>query len=262
MHVFPLVVGICGMIDPSHVESLLKFLHIQRKLWQGAIERTVLASVHAFHFLHKVRFGGHLDSGRLGLNPECAGGTDDDDAAFDGRRPRKSRRTDNTLVCTDSDSEATDNPGVAQPPSKTRRTLSVQPQVPEATEVGSTALSAYAVAARQTPPLLRSASATARGRIQKKLGRKRARKENTTRARTTTTVMSRARPNACSECNQTRSRQQPKRKRSECTSTTQIFDTNDPDHRQIMQHQSTSGGEHVDLWNRWRRLEPRKRRRT
>ena len=262
VHVFPLVVGICGMIDPSHVESLLKFLHIQRKLWQGAIERTVLASVHAFHFLHKVRFGGHLDSGRLGLNPECAGGTDDDDAAFDGRRPRKSRRTDNTLVCTDSDSEATDNPGVAQPPSKTRRTLSVQPQVPEATEVGSTALSAYAVAARQTPPLLRSASATARGRIQKKLGRKRARKENTTRARTTTTVMSRARPNACSECNQTRSRQQPKRKRSECTSTTQIFDTNDPDHRQIMQHQSTSGGEHVDLWNRWRRLEPRKRRRT
>ena len=51
------------MIDQSHVESLLKFLHIQQKLWHGVIERTVLALVQAFHFIHKVRFGGRLEVG-------------------------------------------------------------------------------------------------------------------------------------------------------------------------------------------------------
>jgi hypothetical protein len=53
IHVFPLVVGICGMIYLSHMESLLNFLHIQQKLWHRVVERTVLASVQAFHFLHK-----------------------------------------------------------------------------------------------------------------------------------------------------------------------------------------------------------------
>jgi hypothetical protein len=49
------------MIDSAHVKSVLKFLGIQRKHWQLAIEQTALASVRAFHFLHKVRFGGPLD---------------------------------------------------------------------------------------------------------------------------------------------------------------------------------------------------------
>ena len=58
VHIFPWVVGIRGMIDPVYVESLLKFIGIQRKLWKVAVERSVLASVRAFHYLHKVRFGG------------------------------------------------------------------------------------------------------------------------------------------------------------------------------------------------------------
>ncbi len=78
------------MIDPSHVGSLLKFLRIQRKLWHGAIEQTVLASVQAFHFLHKVRFGGRLGVGRLDLSPELNDSTDDDDVV-DGGRQRKSQ---------------------------------------------------------------------------------------------------------------------------------------------------------------------------
>ncbi len=44
------------MIDPSHVESLLKFLDIQRKHWRVAVERIALSSVRAFRFLQKVRF--------------------------------------------------------------------------------------------------------------------------------------------------------------------------------------------------------------
>ena len=61
VHVFPWIVGIRGMIDPSHVQSVLRFLGIQRKHWQLAIEQTALASVQAFHFLHKVSFWGPLD---------------------------------------------------------------------------------------------------------------------------------------------------------------------------------------------------------
>jgi hypothetical protein len=44
------------MIDPVHVESLPKFLGIQRKYWRMAVERMVLASVQAFRFLKKVSF--------------------------------------------------------------------------------------------------------------------------------------------------------------------------------------------------------------
>ena len=73
VHVFPLIVGIRGMIDFSHVQSLLKFLDIQRKHWQIAIEQTALASVRAFHFLHKVRFGGPLDRVQLDTYHSSAG---------------------------------------------------------------------------------------------------------------------------------------------------------------------------------------------
>jgi hypothetical protein len=41
------------MIDPLHVHSLLKFAEIQQKHWKTAVERTVLASVRAFHYLHR-----------------------------------------------------------------------------------------------------------------------------------------------------------------------------------------------------------------
>ena len=45
----------------SHTKTLLKCLDIQRKHWQIVIEQTAHASVRAFHFLHKVRFGGPRD---------------------------------------------------------------------------------------------------------------------------------------------------------------------------------------------------------
>ena len=138
------------MIDPSHVESLLKYLHIQQKLWRGLIERAVLASVRAFHFLHKVRFGGRLGAGRPDLSPEHSDSTDDDDVVDDGRT-RKSQRAGATLDCTDSDSTATGNSEVTQPPSKARRTLPIQPPISEATGVVPTAPNTSAVAARRPP---------------------------------------------------------------------------------------------------------------
>ena len=51
------------MIAPTHVQSLLKFQEIQRRHWQPAVERTVLAFVRAFT---RSAFGGlseddHID---------------------------------------------------------------------------------------------------------------------------------------------------------------------------------------------------------
>ena len=55
------------------LQSLLKFLDIQRKHWQIAIEQTALASIRAFHFLHKVLFGGPLDRVQLDTDHSSAG---------------------------------------------------------------------------------------------------------------------------------------------------------------------------------------------
>jgi hypothetical protein len=45
VNVFPLVLGFLGMIDSSRVVSLLKFLDIQRKHWQVAIEQTASTGI-------------------------------------------------------------------------------------------------------------------------------------------------------------------------------------------------------------------------
>ena len=58
VHVFPWVVGIRGLINPRHINALLEFLGIQRRHWQTAAEKSVLASVRALYYMHKVRFGG------------------------------------------------------------------------------------------------------------------------------------------------------------------------------------------------------------
>jgi hypothetical protein len=106
-HVFPRVVGIRGMIDTSHVESLLKFLDIQRKYWRVTAERVALASVRAFHFLHRVRFGGPFEPVRPDLESELSdnsSGTSDDDASVVASK-REYRQTSTSPAPEDSDSE-------------------------------------------------------------------------------------------------------------------------------------------------------------
>ncbi len=58
MHIFPWVVGIRVLMDPSHIVSLLTFLDIPSKHSKAAVERTALASVKALYSMHQVRFGG------------------------------------------------------------------------------------------------------------------------------------------------------------------------------------------------------------
>ncbi len=118
------------------------------------IERTILASVQAFHFLHKVRLGGRLGVGHLDLSPELNDSTDDDDVV-DGGRQQESQQAGATLDCTDSDSTVTGNPEMTQPPSKARQTQYVQSQVSETNGVRPTAPSTSVVATRRITSLLR-----------------------------------------------------------------------------------------------------------
>ena len=117
VHVFPWVVGIRGMLDPAHVESLLKFIGVQQKHWKVAAERSVLASVRAFHFLHKVRFGGLSYATRSDLNSDNSDCEQDD--SKDGevaKRKSSESRASLTLGNTDSAATQTRRPTLTQNP--------------------------------------------------------------------------------------------------------------------------------------------------
>ncbi len=103
VHVFPLIVGIQGMIDSSHVESLLKFLDIPRKHWHVAIEKIALASVQAFHFLHKVRFGGPSERVQLDMDPNGIFNTSEDDISITTKRRHQTTCKNFSGVDSDSD---------------------------------------------------------------------------------------------------------------------------------------------------------------
>jgi hypothetical protein len=86
----------------THVQSLLKFLDIPRKHWQIAKEQTALASVRAFHFLHKVRFWGPLDRVQLDTDHSSAG---EDDVGNTATK-RKYQTTSKNFIGGDSDSDS------------------------------------------------------------------------------------------------------------------------------------------------------------
>ncbi len=54
VHVFPWVLGLLSLIDPSH----LAFLGIPSKHSKAAVKHTVLASVKSLYFKHQVHYGG------------------------------------------------------------------------------------------------------------------------------------------------------------------------------------------------------------
>ena len=118
IHVFPWVVGIRGTINPTHIQSLLKFLGIQRKQWQVAVEKTVLASVRAFYFLHTVRFGRLQEDARPPHDPDHS---DDESADVMVRVQVKRsplRTTSRVSRSEDSDSDSPTSPEATQGPPK------------------------------------------------------------------------------------------------------------------------------------------------
>jgi hypothetical protein len=102
LSVNPWVVGILGMIDSSRVDSLLKFLGIEWKHWQVAVEQTALASVRAFHFLHKVRFGGPLERVQSDRDSNSISSVSNEDATVSVNR-RKPQSISESPTLVDSD---------------------------------------------------------------------------------------------------------------------------------------------------------------
>ncbi len=72
IHVFPWVVVIRGLLHPPHICAALQFLEVPPQHWPLAVESKVLASVNAFYFLHRVRFGGPSEGGLFATGRDSA----------------------------------------------------------------------------------------------------------------------------------------------------------------------------------------------
>jgi hypothetical protein len=75
MHGFPCLVGIISLLHPRHICALLQCLEVPHKHWPSAVETlesTVLTSVNAFYFLHRVRFVGLPEGGLCATDLGCA----------------------------------------------------------------------------------------------------------------------------------------------------------------------------------------------
>jgi hypothetical protein len=95
VQVFWWLVGICGLIDPPLIVSLLTFLDIPRKHRKTAVERTVLASVKALYFMHQVRFEGMYCRKRAAENRQNNFSDDevtDDEELLSGPRGRRRKK--------------------------------------------------------------------------------------------------------------------------------------------------------------------------
>ena len=263
VHVFPWVVGIRGIIDPLHIESLLKFLDIQRKHWKTVIERTVLASVRALYFLHKVRFGGLAEAISPDLDSESSAPVSHAREVAVGTK-RKTHRQDGRAAqeYADSDSSTTDDQtGDPRPPSRVRRDPISQMMVSAATDRPPIAHNINTMAARRTLPQTRRSPTLLR--VSGGIFKRRSEKADKVKARIATAAErdsvlggSKRHPRACVQ-------QRLKRKRDGLAEAG-IFDTDDPDQRPTKQHRHVPD-EYPDttaLWTRWRKMEPRQRRRT
>ena len=267
VHVFPWVVGIRGLIDPFHIESLLRFLCVQQKQWRTAVERTVLASVQALHFLHRVRFGGLSEPVRPDLESEQSDSADEDGAGLRlaKRKPRQ-EKADVSHDCTDSDSLEADNLAEETLQPKRARRSSTFHDASTATEVVHTlATTADSNTARQTPSLASRTPRPARARMRGQIAKRKSNQPSTrlTSIKTVTpSVLQPAVPGTT--CNSyTRPSPARKRWRSANTADADATGLDHPDPRPTKQHRSVlSNDSQVALWSRWRQLEPRRRKRA
>ena len=266
IHVFPWVVGIRGLIDPSHVHALLKFLEIPARHWQTAVERTVLASVRTFSFLHKVRFGGLPETVRPDLDPDhSAADSDDQDRGKRIERNPHRNTADGLQDCSILETqEDTDAPGEGSQVlkkacrSSTNRGVDVSP--------ADTATSPPAARAEGslTPPLEpRTSCAVSRPR-HRGMSRQSNFKQRAAQACNVVRTKPLAAPTRCAEPLWPSGRQRPKRKRWEPTAVTEAPDPADvaqlPAKRPQLTNLETQRPEVV--WDRWRQMEPRRKRRT
>jgi len=263
VHVFPWIVGIRGMIIPQHILALMEFVAIPKKYWHKAVERTVLASVRALYFLHRVRFGGPLGEQRSKQTPcsqDSSDGENDDMADLESQITRKrSTRTTQAGVRPELSSEIE----LTGPPKKRMRHLHAVLQRQQRASM----LAAHERAPSQTT---RRASSTHGPRRFKRHNIKQ-RASNKDKcagsgvndqvpaksARTHDGTSEDSELDRTTECLPLAKR---KRKLSDCAGG--IFDTDDPVGAHPKQPRYSSGDQLDTLWNRWRQLADRRQRKT
>ena len=252
IHIFPWVVGIRGMIDPRHVESLLKFLGIQRKHWQVAVERSVLASVRAFHFLHTVRFGGRPEAMRTAFEPEDSDSEQDD--SEENVIPK--RKVGSNLARTALDNGDSDSSACSEEKPKQQRTTSSNPRLP--TEADENDPSSTRV-----PGPTHRASSTHRCPASTQRAMRRASQQPPSKrrgmsARPTASKMHTVGLTSSGRTSQVARRPQPKRKHCERTKQETELDTDETDQRPAKQDRYQQDYQLEAPWKRWRQLEPRR----
>ena len=240
VHIFPWVVGIRGMIDPVYVESLLKFIGIQRKLWKVAVERSVLASVRAFHYLHKVRFGGL--SRAVCPDPDPSNSDSEQDVSKENiSAKRRSRRSHTNLAQDYTDSDSSPDSTVGNRPPK-RLPPKALPSRHQSAREDSTGV-----------------SGTQQAAAKQKSSKKCSTKRRSRATRPTASVIHERAQTSSADTRSAASRKPPKRKRWDRITS---LDSDNPDQRPTKQLQCTTDDQPEALWTRWRQLEPRRGRRT
>jgi hypothetical protein len=92
VHVFPWVVGIRLLLDPRHINALLEFLEIHKRHWQTAAEKTVLALVCEFYFMHRVRYGGSPGGQPVDQTLCTRANSDEEDDSLDEMEAQATRK--------------------------------------------------------------------------------------------------------------------------------------------------------------------------
>ena len=261
IHVFPWVVGIRGTIDPTHIQSLLKFLGIQRKHWQVAVEKTVLASVRAFYFLHTVRFGGLQDDARPPHDPDHS---DDDSVDVMGRVQVKRslhRTTSRLSLLEDSDSDSPTSPEAMQGSPK-RGCPPVDRIVPMVIAAAAPPPSDLNVSSDSPLPLPPRAPDAVRDRRHVGVARKNYFKT----PRPARIAVKPKPPVASSRCPYSPispTRQRPKRRRQDHTAFANDPNPDGVEQRPAKRAQRANPDDSLEvLWTRWRQLEPKRSWRT
>jgi len=261
VHVFPWVVGIRGMIDPVPIQALLEFLDVPRSQRQLAVDRTVLASVRALHFLHQVRFGGRpaRAGGALNLDSNDSGDEANETVALPRVRKRK-------RVCTPGNASV----GVGYPPPAECLTIAHQHRQDR-----------WPFCLRPIPPTKRARAIThevresnvqetsslvPRSATPGEWGGKWEARDGVTISTRKRSLLAGDEHNVTfqvvhvtdvGEQHNDSSRLQGRRKRLRRLATNSVFDAEDQDERRVSFSET---GERLDeLWTRWRRLDARRK---
>ena len=259
IHVFPWVVGIRGTIDPTHIQSLLKFLGIQRKHWQVAVEKTVLASVRAFYFLHTVRFGRLQEDARPPHDPDHS--DDDSVDVMGGVQVKRSPHRTTSRMSEDSDPDSPAPPEVTQGPPK-RGCPPVYHTVPTVMAAAAPPPSGLSISTDSPPPLPLCAPVAVMDRRHVGVDRQNCFK-TPRRARTAVKTKPRVSSSRRPYTPISTARQRPKRRHQDHTTFANAPDPDGVEPRPVKRAQRANPDASLEvLWTRWHQLEPKRSWRT